>query len=293
MLNALKYAFFYECFSFNMIYDLHTHSSASDGSLNPAELVLLAKSFGVDVLALTDHDGIDGLDLANKTAKQQGIQFIPGIELSVTWKEQTIHIIGLNINTDYQPLLTGIKQLQQYRDHRALEIANSLEQHGLTDVLSGVKKISSGKMLGRLHFAKYLISQGYAKDIKQVFKHFLVPNKPGFIKDQWLTLKQAVSWIVAAHGVAIIAHPLHYQLKLKKIKTLIEEFVDYGGQAIEVVSGSQSQSDTERLASLAKQYHLYASIGSDFHNLETPWNSLGKLPLLPLTCQPVWNLINI
>ncbi|MFK5892709.1 MAG: PHP domain-containing protein [Pseudomonadota bacterium] len=269
-------------------YDLHSHSTASDGSLTPAQLINLAKESGVDCLALTDHDGIDGIEEAKLQAKSINLEFIPGIELSVTWGNFTIHIVGLNINTDYAPLLAGTHQLKLYRLWRAQQISKGLEEFGIKGALSGAQKFSNGKMIGRMHFANFLVANGNCKDVRTVFKKFLVKNKPGYVHGQWASLEDVISWITGAGGVAVIAHPGRYPFKNKKLKMLLYEFIELGGKAIEVVSGSHSIQEVARMTSIAREFELYASMGSDFHNPDASWNKLGKLTPLPEQCTPVW-----
>jgi 3',5'-nucleoside bisphosphate phosphatase len=269
-------------------YDLHSHSTASDGSLNPAQLINLAKKLGVDCMALTDHDGIDGLEEAKQQAKIVDLEFIPGIELSVTWQKFTIHIVGLNINTAYIPLIKGTQQLKSYRLWRAEQISKGLDECGIKDALTGAQQYSSGKMIGRMHFANFLVDNGYCKDIRTVFKKFLVKNKPGYIHGQWASLEDVISWINGAGGIAVVAHPGRYPFKNKKLKMLLNEFIEMGGQAIEVVSGSHSVQDVSRMTSIAQEFDLYASVGSDFHNPDVIWNKLGKLAPLSEQCTPVW-----
>jgi len=270
-------------------YDLHSHSTASDGSLKPTELVTLAKKSGVDCLALTDHDCVDGIEEAKQSAKKIDLEFIPGIELSVSWEKFTIHVVGLNINTSYPALLEGTKQIKSYRVWRAEQISKALEDCGIKGAFSAVQEATKGNMIGRMHFANFLVENGYCKDIRSVFKKYLVKNKPGHIHGQWASLEDAVSWIRGAGGVAVIAHPGRYPFKNKKLKLLLNDFIEMGGQAIEVISSSHSIQNVKRITTIALEYDLYASIGSDFHNPDVSWNKLGKLPPLPKQCTPVWN----
>lgn len=270
--------------------DLHTHSTASDGRLAPAELVKRAAEAGVTVLALTDHDGTDGLDEARQSAQAAGIQFINGIELSVTWNKRTVHIVGLNFDPDYAPLKAGIQGLQDFRQSRAREIADKLAKYGIDGAYEGAKAFSGGKMLGRMHFANFLVSAGYAKNIRNVFKHYLVTNKPGHVSGDWASMEDAVSWITGAGGVAVIAHPARYKLTRSKLRKLIKDFVSAGGVAIEVVSGSHDINEMKTMACHASDFDLYASSGSDFHDPAFPWIKLGRLPPQPEKCKPVWDL---
>lgn len=270
--------------------DLHTHSTASDGRLAPAELVARAAAAGVEVLALTDHDGTDGLDEARQSAIDSGIRFINGIELSVTWNSRTVHIVGLNFDPDYEPLKAGIRSLQSFRETRAREMALKLEKSGIEGAYEGAKRFSGGKMLGRMHFANFLVDAGYAKNVRNVFKHYLVNNKPGHVTGDWATLEDAVSWITEAGGVAVIAHPARYKLTRTKLRKLIKDFVSAGGQAIEVVSGGHNVNEMKTMACHADDFDLYASAGSDFHDPDFPWIKLGCLTELPPKCKPVWDL---
>ena len=270
--------------------DLHTHSTASDGRLCPSELVVRAANAGVEVIALTDHDGTDGLEEARHAAIAAGVHFINGIELSVTWNKRTVHIVGLNFNPEYEPLKAGIRALQDFREIRAREIASKLDQAGIKGAYEGAQRFCGGKMLGRMHFANFLIDAGHAKNVRNVFKHFLVNNKPGHVTGDWATLEDAVSWITGAGGIAVIAHPARYKLTRTKLRKLIKDFIAAGGQAIEVVSGSHDINETKTMANHASDFDLYASAGSDFHDPDFPWIKLGKMPPLPRQCRPVWDL---
>ena len=270
--------------------DLHTHSTASDGRLAPAELVKRAAEAGVEVLALTDHDGTDGLDEARRSAEAAGIRFINGIELSVTWNKRTIHIVGLNFDPDYAPLKAGIQSLQDFRQSRAREIADKLEKAGIEGAYDGAKAFSGGKMLGRMHFANFLVSAGYAKNVRSVFKHYLVNNKPGHVTGDWASMEDAVGWITGAGGVAVIAHPARYKLTRTKLRKLIKDFITAGGVGLEVVSGSHDINEMKTMACHAADFDLYASSGSDFHDPDFPWIKLGRLPPQPEKCKPVWDL---
>ena len=276
-----------------MLYDLHCHSTASDGSLTPTQLVEFAQSKAIDYLSLTDHDTIEGLKEAQIAAQDKTIKLINGIEFSVTWQAKTVHIVGLKINPESKLLLERINVLQKYRRFRAQEISMDLDNKAqIKNALQGAELFSQSKMIGRVHFAQFLVHQGYAKDIKQAFKKFLVKNKPGYIKDSWASLADIIECIHQANGIAVIAHPARYGLKLKKLKQLVDEFKSLGGQAIEVVSGSQCTNEIPKINRLAEEFNLYASIGSDFHSQDMPWNNLGQFPELPINCKPVSELLN-
>lgn len=270
--------------------DLHTHSTASDGRLAPGVLIKRAAAAGVKALALTDHDGVDGLEEARNTAQSAGIEFINGIELSVTWNNRTVHIVGLNFNPDYEPLQAGIADLQDFRERRAREIAQKLDKAGIHGAYEGAQSFSEGKMLGRMHFANFLVAEGHSKNIRHVFKHYLVANKPGHVSGDWASMEDAVGWITGAGGIAVIAHPARYKLTRTRLRQLIKDFMAAGGQAIEVVSGSHDVNEVKTMAAHAADFDLYASAGSDFHDPDFPWIKLGNLPPLPRQCKPVWDL---
>ncbi|MCI0508230.1 MAG: PHP domain-containing protein [Gammaproteobacteria bacterium] len=272
-----------------LIYDLHAHSIVSDGSLTPAELVARAKLMGVDVLALTDHDATDGLAEAGQAATEQGIILVPGVEVSVTWNGATIHIIGLGIDPQCAALQEGLKKLREFRKWRAGEIARRLSAKGIDGALEGAEKFATGALISRTHFARFLVENGYARDIRDVFKRYLVHNKPGYVPGQWATLEEAVSWINAAGGQAVVAHPGRYRLTASKLRQLLAEFKACGGAGLEVVSSAHSQSDCLTMARYSAQFDFLASRGSDYHGPEHIWVELGKIPPLPVECQPIWH----
>jgi predicted metal-dependent phosphoesterase TrpH len=269
-------------------YDLHCHSTASDGSLSPTELVNRAIGQGVDILALTDHDGTEGIAEASQAAQGTDLTLLAGVEISVTWGGTTIHIVGLNIDVNHPVLQNGLTTMRQYRIGRAAEIAKRLDQAGISGALEGAKKYASEVMLGRLHFAQFLVEHGHAKNISDVFKRYLVRNKPGYVPGKWASLNDAVSWITAAGGQAVIAHPARYKITATKLRRLINEFKEAGGVGFEVVSGRQHPEEIKHMAKLAEQFGLLASRGSDFHTPENSWVELGKLSVLPSSCIPIW-----
>lgn len=273
----------------NLHFDLHSHTTASDGSLSPTELVRHARTSGVDVLALTDHDNTSGLEEAGKEALRLGLSLVPGVEISVSWNGATIHIVGLNIDPSNSVLQQGLKGLRDFRVGRAEEIARRLANHGIEGSLEGAKSFANGKILGRTHFARFLVEQGFAKDMRQVFKKFLVHNRPGYVPGDWADLEEAVSWIKEAGGQAVIAHPARYRISATRLRQLIQEFKETGGEGIEVISGSHSAGDVLGMAQYAKRFDMLASCGSDYHGPEHPWIELGQLPALPESCTPVWH----
>jgi len=269
-------------------YDLHSHSTASDGTLAPAALVQRARGAGVDVLALTDHDTLDGVDEALRSAAALQLALLPGVEISVTWSAMTIHVLGLSVDPANAQLRQGLSQLQTFRDWRAQEIARKLERAGIGGALEGAARFRTGALLSRTHFARFLVQQGHAVSLREVFRRFLVKGKPGYVRGEWTSLAQAVGWIRKAGGMAVIAHPARYRLTRSKLKKLLGEFVDSGGVGLEVVSGSHSVDEMRHMAAVAREHRLFASCGSDYHGPDNPWIELGQLRSLPHGCTPIW-----
>ncbi len=268
--------------------DLHTHSTASDGTLTPTQLLARAAAAGVEVLALTDHDTLDGLAEAAAAAASLGVTLIPGAELSVTWNGRTIHIVGLGLDQDSAPLNAGLARLLAYHDWRAEEIGRRLDKHGIPDAFADARGLAGGTLVGRMHFARLLVQRGLARSVRDVFKHFLVQGKPGHVPGDWATLEEALGWIQAAGGQAVIAHPARYGLNGAKMRALLGEFQELGGSGVEVVTGSHSKDEAFVFARHARERQLLASAGSDFHGPEISWLDLGRLPSLPPGCTPIW-----
>lgn len=269
-------------------YDLHSHSTVSDGSLSPEHLVARGIDQGVDVLALTDHDGTEGITAAQAAAQGTKLSLVTGVEISVTWGSSTIHILGLKVDHKNEALQKGLKKIRDYRKERAFKIAERLEKSGISGAYEGASQYASPVMLGRVHFAKFLVDKGHAKNINDVFKRYLVRNKPGYVSGEWATLAQAVNWINGAGGQAVIAHPARYKMTATKLRRLITEFKELGGVGLEVVSGRQHPEEIKTLAKLANDFNLLASCGSDFHSPDNTWVELGRLPELPSSVNPIW-----
>lgn len=275
-------------------YDLHCHSSVSDGTLTPAELVERASGRGVRVLALTDHDDTDGLDEARAAAAQRGMGFINGVEISVSWRSHTLHVVGLDIDPAYPPLADGLAAVRSGRGERAQQMADSLAKAGIGGTLQGAyRHTRNPNMIGRTHFARYLVEAGHCKDVKSVFNRYLVKGKPGYVPHQWANLQDAVSWIRGSGGIAVLAHPGRYMggksgMGKKTMRELLAEFVECGGQALEVVTGSHTPEQYAEFARYSEEFNLMCSCGSDFHGPEESWRDMGRLPDLPLGCRPVW-----
>lgn len=270
-------------------YDLHTHSTASDGTLDPTRLVSNACAAGVRVLALTDHDTTEGLEEAREAARRVGITTLGGVEISVTWGGMTVHIVGLGIDETEPRLQSGLKSLRAFRDWRAAEIGRKLEQAGIEGAFDGALQYSSGRLVSRTHFARYLVERGRSGSVREVFRHYLVRGKPGHVAGQWAELEDAVGWVKAAGGQTVIAHPARYKMTRTKLRRLIGEFKECGGVALEVVSGSHSKDECFTMARHAADYGLLSSMGSDYHGPENPYIDLGRLPPLPPLCVPIWS----
>ncbi len=268
--------------------DLHCHSTASDGTMSPEELVELAKEVDVQQLALTDHDCINGISRALEASKSCDLRLIPGVEISVTWQEMTIHILGLNVDWQNKDLCDGLDVIQQFRVTRAEGIAQGLETAGIEDALAGATALAGSALLSRTHFAQFLINEGKARKMQDVFKRYMVKGKPGYVPGDWASLENALQWIKNAGGIAAIAHPARYKMSAGKLRKLIEDFIDYGGQGLEIVSGSHTDKQNHGMANYARRYELYGSIGSDFHGEHHPWRKMGLTAGVPEGVQPIW-----
>lgn len=269
-------------------YDLHSHSLASDGSLAPAALVEAAHAAGIGVLALTDHDTTDGLEEAAGAAGALGIRLLQGAEISVTWQSQTVHILGLGLDAASDELQAGLARLRAFRDWRAEEIGRRLARAGIGGAWTGARALAQGRIVSRTHFAKFLVEQGHAASVRDVFRRFLVNNRPGYVSGEWATLEEALAWIRAAGGIAVIAHPARYSMTASKLRRLVGEFRELGGAGMEVVSGSHTRDNVTAMAALCRSERLLASCGSDYHGPENCWIRLGELPELPAGCTPLW-----
>ncbi len=272
-------------------YDLHCHSTRSDGVLSPTDVVRRAAARGVDVLALTDHDELAGLDEAREAAHQAGIVVVPGSELSVTWEGETIHVLGLGVDPRDSPLATGLSGIRSGRDERARRIGEALEVAGIPDAFEGaLTYVTSERLISRTHFARYLVESGHVRDMKDAFKRYLTAGKPGYVPHAWASLSQAVTWIRGAGGQAVIAHPGRYKLTASGLRSLVAEFRDLGGAGLEVVSPSHTSAQYAEFAALARAHGLRASCGSDFHGPGESHLDFGDLPPMPIGVEPVWSV---
>lgn len=270
-----------------MYYDLHTHTDYSDGSLPPETLIARAHAAGVRVLALTDHDCTDGIARATAAAAGTGLTLIPGVEISVTWQRQTIHVLGLGIAPTDVGLQAGLADLRVTRGARAHEIGARLDKAGVPGAYAGAAALAGGPIVSRTHFARYLVASGYARDLRRAFKQFLTRGAPGHVPVTWVAPEVAIGWIHAAGGQAVLAHPARYKLSTTQLRRLLMDFKEAGGDGIEVISGSHSRDDMHRFALFAREFGFLASAGSDYHGPDS-WLDLGALPPLPAECEPVW-----
>jgi hypothetical protein len=271
-------------------YDLHCHSTASDGLLAPAALVRRAAGNGVEMLALTDHDELRGLAEARAEAATLGLRFIDGVEVSITWGGITIHIVGLNIDPDNQQLQQGLRAIRQGRTERAKKMALDLERAGIPGSLEGAYAyVENPNLIGRTHFARFLAEKRYVSDVKSAFQHYLVSGKPGYVPHQWATLQEALAYIKAGGGIAVVAHPGRYKLTRTEMRKFLDEFREGGGAGIEVVTSSHTPEQFLEYAILAREYGFLASRGSDFHGPGESRVDLGDLPDLAGDLRPVWH----
>lgn len=271
-------------------FDLHCHSTASDGLLGPAEVVRRAAARGVTTLALTDHDDFSGLEEARDTARQVGISFVDGVEISVSWGGATIHIVGLGFDPESEILVRGLEAVRDSRAVRAERIAEGLAAAGIPGSLEGAyAHAENPRLIGRTHFARFLVQRGHVRDVRTVFQRFLVSGKPGYVPHRWASLGDAVGWISASGGRAIVAHPGRYKLSRAEMRRLLREFKSAGGEGVEVVTASHTRAQYGEYASLARDLGLLASRGSDFHGPQESAVEIGSLPPLPADLVPVWH----
>lgn len=270
--------------------DLHCHSTVSDGLLAPARVVERAHANGVDLLALTDHDEIGGLDEALGMAASLGMRCVTGTEISVSWgDDQTVHIVGLNFDHRHPELVAGLARVRGGRDARAGRMAAELAKVGIDGAYEGaIKYAGNPALISRSHFARYIVERGFARDVKTVFDHWLAKDKPGYVSHPWANLAEAIGWIRAAGGVAVIAHPGRYRLTAAERRELFVAFKEQGGQGIEVVSGSHNEAEQREFAGIAREFGFFASRASDFHGPGESYIDLGRMAQLPPDLKTVW-----
>ena len=272
--------------------DLHCHSVVSDGTLTPEVLAARAKTNGVELWALTDHDEIGGQVRAAAAAAANDMAYLTGVEISVTFANETVHIVGLGFDATNPIIINGLAKTRGGRGERAMEMSDGLAKVGIKDAYTGALKfVGNPELISRTHFARFLVESGVCKDTYEVFRKYLTEGKPGYVPHSWAKLGDAVSWIVQSGGVAVIAHPGRYKFTANEEFALFSEFKTHGGQGVEVVTGSHTVAEYVEYAAVAKEFGMAASRGSDFHSPDESRIDLGTLPLLPGDLTPVWELV--
>ncbi|MDE2369521.1 MAG: PHP domain-containing protein [Burkholderiales bacterium] len=272
--------------------DLHSHSSVSDGTLEPEALARRAHAQGVELWSLTDHDELDGQRRARDTALALGMDYLSGVEISVTFAGETVHIVGLGFDADDAAIEAGLAATRSGRRQRALEMAQGLAQVGIPGAFEGaLRYVANPDLISRTHFARFLVDSGVCSDTHAVFRSYLTQGHPGFVEHRWATLGDAVRWIVDAGGIAVVAHPGRYRFTATEEYALITEFIAHGGRGIEVMTGSHSAAEQLRYADTALEFGLLASRGSDFHGPGESRTELGAIPDLPGRLTPVWEAL--
>ncbi|MDO5693957.1 MAG: 3',5'-nucleoside bisphosphate phosphatase [Pseudomonadota bacterium] len=272
--------------------DLHCHSTTSDGTLSPEELAARAAANGVDLWALTDHDEVSGQQRALEAARAHGLRYLTGVEISVTFADATVHIVGLGFDHTDPRLASGLADTRDGRGPRAIEMGEQLAKAGIHGAYEGaLKYVGNPGLISRTHFARFLVDSGVCRDTSEVFRKYLTEGKPGFVPHRWAKLGDAVRWISQSGGVAVIAHPARYNFSPTLEYALFSEFKQHGGQGVEVVTGSHTAAEALRYADMAREFDLAASRGSDFHSPDESHIDLGKLAPLPHGLTPVWSLL--
>lgn len=272
--------------------DLHCHSVVSDGTLTPEILAARAKTNGVELWALTDHDEIGGQVRAASAAAANDMAYLTGVEISVTFANETVHIVGLGFDATNPIIVNGLAKTRGGRGERAMEMSDGLAKVGIKDAYTGALKfVGNPELISRTHFARFLVESGVCKDTYEVFRKYLTEGKPGYVPHSWAKLGDAVSWIVQSGGVAVIAHPGRYKFTANEEFALFSEFKTHGGQGVEVVTGSHTVAEYVEYAAVAKEFGMAASRGSDFHSPDESRIDLGTLPMLPGDLTPVWELV--
>jgi predicted metal-dependent phosphoesterase TrpH len=272
--------------------DLHCHSVVSDGTLTPEQLAARAKANGVELWALTDHDEVGGQDRALAAAHANGMKYLTGTEISITFANKTVHIVGLGFDAHDEQLKKGLHQTRGGRGERAKEMSDGLAKVGIHGAYEGALKYAGNhELISRTHFARFLVETGVCQDTNEVFRRFLTEGNPGYVPHRWASLKDAVQWIVQAKGMAVIAHPARYGFTPNEEFALFTEFKNHGGQGVEVVTGSHTPAEYVTYADMAQEFGLFASRGSDFHSPDESRIDLGTLPWLPGQLTPVWEAL--
>ena len=269
--------------------DFHIHSNCSDGELEPRDILRSAAEVGCEMFSITDHDSIAAYGMLEDDLKGEKPRIVPGCEFSVSWERHEVHVVGLNFDLGSPKLKSAITQQNLTRRNRSVAIAQRLETAGVTDILAKAYSLSGKGPPGRLHFAQALVAKGIVRNIQQAFDRFLGAGQVAFVETSWLSLGEVCEVVQSAGGSAVLAHPLKYGFSNSRLMKLLEDFGLVGGDALEVISGNQNRDKTTHLARLARKFDFAASVGSDFHRLNAPWASIGRLPALPGICRPIWS----
>ncbi|MFN7664482.1 MAG: 3',5'-nucleoside bisphosphate phosphatase [Inhella sp.] len=269
--------------------DLHCHSTVSDGGLAPAAVAARAAAAGVQLWALTDHDEIGGIAEAREAALRLGMAYLTGVEISVSFAGQVVHIVGLGFDETHPALREGLRATRGGREPRAREMAAGLAQVGIHGAFEGALTfVGNPELISRTHFARWLVEAGHCRSVPEVFHKYLTEGKPGYVPPRWAALGDAIRWIRDAGGIAVIAHPARYAFTPNEELALFNDFIAHGGRGVEVLTGSHSASESIKYAGMAKEFGLLASRGSDFHAPEESRTDLGSLPDLSGDLEPVW-----
>lgn len=268
--------------------DLHAHSTASDGTLSPTQLVEAAAREGVGTLALTDHDSLAGIEEAHTAARLHGLQLVPGVEISVTWERRTLHIVGLAVDINNATLIAGLDELQQTRRKRARHMAWKLGKIGVENALQRAVELADGGQITRTHFARLMVEDGLCKNMQQCFARYLKAGKPAHIRADWAALDNAIDWIHEASGLAVLAHPHAYKMTAAWRRRMYDAFTKAGGDATEICCGNSTPDRLQTSKMDAETHGLMGSAGSDFHSREQRWLRLGHVPPMPHGITPVW-----
>ena len=272
--------------------DLHCHSNVSDGTLTPEALAERAKRNGVELWALTDHDEVGGQHRARAAAHEQGLAYLTGSEISVTFAQKTVHIVGLGFDPDHPVLQQGLIDTRGGRERRARDMADGLAKVGIPNAFEGaLRYVGNPDLISRTHFARYLVEIGVCSESHEVFRRYLTEGKPGYVEHRWAKLSDAIHWITVAGGEAVIAHPGRYGFTPNEEYALFTEFKAHGGRGVEVVTGSHTVPEYAKYADMAIEFDLLASRGSDFHDPSESHTDLGTLPDLPGRLTPVWQAL--
>jgi len=271
------------------VIDLHCHSTASDGSLSPGDVVARAAAKGVKVLALTDHDTVAGLEEAAKAARAHGLHLVPGAELSCQWNGRDLHLVALGIDPANADLLRGLAGIRDFREQRLDAISDKLQKRGIPGMAEAARALADGGIATRTHLARALLESGRVNTMQEAFDRYLGQGKPGYVKALWPDMEQVVGLIRDAGGLAVVAHPLAYQMTGAWLRRTLTAFREAGGAGVEVVCGNTDRQKVETATGQALRTGLEGSMGSDFHSPDNPWVELGRLRAMPRGVKPIWS----